>query len=81
MVAAKTYSLEEIQQMGVPAEHPDGFFYEPVSPGSRELAFFFGGRDPKKRWRWSGAPPSLPRERWRHRRDCWCEHCRQPGPS
>ena len=54
-MAAKTYSLEEVQQMGVPAEHPDGFFYEPVSVGSRELAFFFGGRDAKKRWRWNSS--------------------------
>ena len=45
----KTYSLEEVRRMGVPAHHAQGFWFEPVTPRTRELAFFFGSRDPKKR--------------------------------
>jgi hypothetical protein len=62
MTARKTYSAAEVRQMGVPAYHPKGFWYDPVAPKSRELAFFFGHRDPKKRWRWHQAPPELPQK-------------------
>ena len=79
----KTY-LEEVRAMGVPAYHPQGFWYEPVAPRSRELGFFFGSPDPKKRWRWHNESPALPIKSWRHHKDCWCEYCRgaatQPGP-
>ena len=72
----KTYSLAEVRRIGVPAYHPQGFWYEPVAPRSRQLAFFFGSRNPKKRWRWHNEPPVLPQASWRHRKDCWCEYCR-----
>ena len=73
----KTYSVVEVQKMGVPAYHREGFWYDPVEPTSRELAFFLGSRDPKKRWRWQKAPPSLPEKGWRHHKGCWCEFCRK----
>jgi hypothetical protein len=41
----KIYSLEEVRAMGVPAYHPERFWYDPVAPRSRQLAFFFGSRD------------------------------------
>jgi hypothetical protein len=65
--------------MGVPALHPKGFWYDPVSPRSRELAVFFGHKDPQRRWRWHKPPPELPHKGWRHRQDCWCEFCRKEG--
>ena len=79
MTARKTYSAAAVRQMGIPAYHPKGFWYDPVAPRSRELAFFFGHKDPKKRWRWHQAPPELPESGWRHYSDCWCEYCRTSG--
>jgi hypothetical protein len=69
MSAHRTYTAAEVRQMGVPAYHSKGFWYDPVAPRSRELAFFFGHRDPKKRWRWHQAPPELPEKGWRHYSD------------
>ena len=77
MAARKSYSAAEVEQIGVPAYHPKGFWYAPVAPKSRELGFFFGPRDPKKRWRWHQAPPELSQKGWRHHGDCWCELCRK----
>ena len=77
MPARKIYTTAEIEQIGVPAYHPKGFWYDSVAPKSRELGFFFGPRDPKKRWRWHQAPPVLPQTGWRHHSDCWCELCRK----
>jgi hypothetical protein len=73
----RTYSLAEVEKMGVPAFHREGFWYAPVAPASRELAFYFGSRNVKKRWRWHAAPPALPTQGWRHEKDCWCEFCRK----
>ena len=61
MPARKTYTAAQVEHIGVPAYHPKGFWYDPVALKSRELGFFFGPRDPKKRWRWhQGAARAAP---------------------
>ena len=77
MAARKTYSAAEVEQIGVPAYHPKGFWYDPVAPKSRELGFFFGPATPRSAGAGIRCRPSCPKRAGATNSDCWCELCRK----